>query len=66
MKQQLQELRGQYEAAEGQKDAMSKELNKANSFSKDLESKVTALEEGNTKINSEKQAELQSKIEVSQ
>merc|ERR1719376_435722 len=63
LKQQMDQLRGQLESSEGQKEVMSQELNKANNHSKDLESKVNAMQEDNTKVNTEKQAELQSKIE---
>jgi len=63
LKQQAQELRSQLDAAEAAKDAMSKELAKANCHSQDLESKVNAIQQDNTKVNSEKQAELQSKID---
>merc|ERR1719376_840586 len=63
LKQQMDQLRGQLESSEGQKEVMSQELNKANNHSKDLESKVNAMQEDNTKVNKEKQAELQSKIE---
>merc|ERR1719376_242949 len=63
LKEQMDQLRGQLESSEGQKEVMSQELNKANNHSKDLESKVNAMQEDNTKVNTEKQAELQSKIE---
>jgi len=63
LKKQLDQLRSQLESSEGQKEIMSQELNKANNHSNELESKLNAMQEDNTKVNKEKQAELQSKIE---
>ena len=49
LKQQVQEVHSQLEAAEGQKESLASELSKSKDISKSLESKVSALEQDATK-----------------